>query len=98
MTKTPLEEFLEACLAKGHVIEVTEIEVVDAPADRAEAIKAVWATAVLTAPEGILTGPSGPLLATADPHNPGREIFFEIMQYGDKRVVECEGVVVCHLL
>ena len=97
MTKdrTPFEEFLEAIGATSAsliMIPVTALE-----GDRASLVKALWNAAVLEAPEGALAGGDGLVLSLDDPQSDGR-INYEIATYNGKRVIEAEGVIVCHLI
>lgn len=96
MTKTPLEEFLESLDAS--VVAVMHVDTDAMPVSRADMIKSLWNRAILDAPPDALTGEDGLVVSMPDPHNPGERIAYEIITYGTKRVVEAEGVVVCHLL
>lgn len=96
MTKTPFDEFLEAAFGPGARLVAVEIT----PAilsDRTSLVKALWQQAVLDAPPGAVDGPDGLILQPDDPTGEGH-ITYEKITYGDKRVIEAEGIVVCHLI
>lgn len=96
MTKTPFDEFLEAAFGPGARLVAVEIT----PAilsDRTSLVKALWQQAVLDAPPGAVDGPDGLILQLDDPTGEGH-ITYEKITYGDKRVIEAEGIVVCHLI
>lgn len=97
MTKTPLDELrdaLEAAFSAEVAFHLIEL----APLPRADIVKAIWSQEVLSMPPGGLDGGPGPIMSYPDPHDPnGDRLVFEIIDYGGKKVVECEGVVVCHL-
>lgn len=96
MTKTPFDEFLEAAFGPGARLVAVEIT----PAilsDRSSLVKALWQQAVLDAPPGAVDGPDGLILQLDDPTSDGH-ITYEKITYGDKRVIEAEGIVVCHLI
>lgn len=96
MTKTPLEEFLDSVVQSGG--SVTYIDVDSLPVSRADMIKSLWNRAILEAPEGATMGDDGLVASLPDPWEHDGRIVFEIITYGTKRVIEAEGVVVCHLL
>jgi len=98
MTKdrTPFDEFLEAIGATSASLVLIPITALEG--DRASLIKALWQAAVVSAPPGALDGDEdGRVLSLDDPEGPG-QIVFEIATYAGKRVIEAEGVVVCHLI
>lgn len=94
---SPLDEFLEAAFGPGARLVAVEIT----PAilsDRTTLVKALWQEAVLDAPPGALEGGDGLVLQLDDPANPGQHIVYEKITYGQNRVIEAEGIVVCHLI
>lgn len=97
MTETPFDEFLEAAFGPGARLVAVEIT----PAilsDRSSLVKALWQQAVLDAPPGALDGADGLILQLDDPTTDGGHIVYERITYGDKSVIEAEGIVVCHLI
>lgn len=97
MTRTPLDEFLEAAFGPGARLVAVEITP-DILTDRAALVKHLWNTAVIDAPHGALGGDEdGIILTLDDPSSDGR-IEYHKITYGDKVVIEAEGIVVCHLL
>lgn len=94
MTKTPFEEFLEAL---GFDID-QGVLVIPPAMDRVTLIKHLWNEAVLNAPPGALDGEDGPVMVLCDPADLQAVITYEKITYGDKAVIEAEGVVVCHLI
>lgn len=93
---SPLEEFLEAAFGPGARLLAVEITP-EVLTDRAALVKALWNKAVLDAPPGALDGGDGLILQLDDPTCDGH-IIYEKITYGDKRVIEAEGIVVCHLI
>lgn len=66
--------------------------------ERAEWIKFIWLEAIWHAPEGALEGPDGKIMEIMDvAAHDGTTIVFEKITYGEHKVVEAEGVVVCRL-
>jgi hypothetical protein len=96
VTKTPFEEFMEA-IGHGAQYFVTTISA-SMLADRAELVKALWVQAVVNAPPGALEGADGHVLSVFDPIHEDGTIDYEKITYGDKSVIEAEGIVVCHLI
>ena len=96
MTKTPLDEFLEAAFGPG--AQVIAVEVTPAIlSDRTALVKAIWQQAVLSAPPGAFDGDDGLILQLDDPTGDG-VIEFHHITYSGKSVIEAEGIVVCHLI
>lgn len=96
MVKTPLDEFLEAAFGPG--AQLIPVEVTPAIlSDRTALVKAIWQQAVLSAPPGAFDGDDGLILELDGPTGDG-VITYEKITYGDKRVIEAEGIVVCHLI
>lgn len=97
MTRTPLDEFLEAAFGPGARLVAVEITP-DILTDRSALVKHLWNTAVLDAPPGALDGSEdGIILTLDDPSSDGR-IEYHRITYGEKSVIEAEGIVVCHLI
>ena len=94
---SPLEEFLEAAFGPGARLLAVEITP-EVLTDRAALVKALWNKAVLDAPPGALDGEDGLILQLDDPTAADAHIVYEKITYGDKRVIEAEGIVVCHLI
>jgi hypothetical protein len=95
MTKTPLEEFLESLITTGR-LTVLEAD----PAiltDRVALVKAVWMAAKENAPAGAWDGKDGVILKIDDPMDPDGVIEYQKITYGDKPVIEAEGIVVWHI-
>ena len=97
MTKTPLEEFLEAAFGPGARLLAVEITP-EVLTDRASLVKALWNKVVIDAPPGALDGGDGLILQLDDPTTQDAHIIYEKITYGDKQVIEAEGIVVCHLI
>ena len=97
MTRTPLDEFLEAAFGPGAQLIAVEITP-EVLTDRASLVKALWNRAVIDAPPGALDGGDGLILQLDDPTEEGGHITYEKITYGDKTVIEAEGIVVCHLI
>lgn len=94
MTKTPLEELLDAVgLEADGLVPVDPVVLTD----RASLVKYLWNKAVIDAPPGVTEGGDGLVLMVDDPTGNGF-IIYEKITYGDKKVIEAEGVVVCHLI
>lgn len=97
MTRTPLDEFLEAAFGPGARLVAVEITP-DILTDRAALVKHLWNSAVIDAPPGALEGDQdGIILTQDDPASNGR-IEYHKITYGDKAVIEAEGIVVCQLI
>ena len=97
MTRTPLDEFLEAAFGPGARLVAVEITP-DILTDRAALVKHLWNSAVIDAPPGALEGDQdGIILTLDDPASDGR-IEYHKITYGDKAVIEAEGIVVCQLI
>lgn len=96
MTKTPLEEFLDDMGRLAQIRIMSFPESLLEPENRSELIKRLWQEAIISAPPGALDGGEGIILELDD--FTGTTIRYEIKQYGDRQVVEAEGVVVCHLI
>lgn len=98
MTKTPLEEFMDA-IYQDIFQAVAVPRVYLEPTTRADKIKHVWqlALAELTdeAVPKLLAAPDMLVLEVSD--DLVGDIEFYKITYGEHSVVECEGVVVCRL-
>ena len=94
---SPLEEFLEAAFGPGARLLAAEITP-EVLTDRAALVKALWQQAVLEAPPGALDGADGLILQLDDPTTPDGHIVYEKITYGQNRVIEAEGIIVCHLI
>lgn len=95
MTKTPFEEFLEAALA-GEGVRLVMVPIdEDTLNDRVALIKTLWIHAMPGAPSGAWDK-DGPVVTLDDPTGDG-VIQYERITYGDKPVIEAEGIVVWHI-
>jgi hypothetical protein len=95
VTKSPLEEFLEAALA-GEGVQLLMVPIDDDTLnDRVALVKALWVYAMTAAPAGAWDH-DGPVLTLDDPTSDGT-IMYERITYGDKPVIEAEGIVVWHI-
>lgn len=97
MTRTPLDEFLEAAFGPGARLVAVEIAP-DVLNDRAALVKHLWNSAVIDAPPGALEGDHDGIILTLDDPASGGRIEYHKITYGDKAVIEAEGIVVCHLI
>lgn len=97
MTKTPLDEFLEAAFGPGARLVAVEITP-EVLTDRAALVKHLWNSAVIDAPPGALEGDQDGIILTLDDSASDGRIEYHRITYGDKSVIEAEGIVVCQLI
>lgn len=96
MTKTPLEEFLETVLGLEGVA-IFPVLMDDAVLnDRVALVKTIWVHAMPSAPAGAWDK-DGLILVVDDPTSEDGTISYERITYGDKPVIEAEGIVVWHI-
>ena len=98
MTKTPMDEFLDALRSSGIEVYALDLEPDFSGMTRSQAVQAVWEIEAATAPPGAMDGPDGKIMAITCSGWGDVEFVYEKVTYGDQKVIECEGVVVCRLM